>query len=182
MTSTNLAEQDAGDLCRLTAWCSAATRWPFSRPVIRCARPISSLFRIPELITHNIICHRPSSSVVRTIRWGTSPDAVLQTGLNTAIIKSVAVKRLGGPPIPVEDNNGFTAILAILVDGDEISVTVVDDTAITWPARGDTVSLQVPGEVSAKDFTLIDDGISLQRKREGERTLTCQWFVNDIAA
>jgi len=118
---------------------------------------------------------------ITTIRWGTSsPNAVLQAGLNTAIVKKIVYKRLGGAPTLIQDNNGFTAVLVGINDGDELQVTAVDDTAITWPVQYDIVSMKVPGAANAKNFIMIDDGIDLERKREGERTMTMNYFTNNI--
>ena len=123
----------------------------------------------------------PTIKGVTTIRWGTSnPNAVLQAGLNTAIVKKITYKRLGGAPTLIEDNNGFTAILVGIKDGDELAITCVDDTAITWPDQYDIVSMKVPGQANAKNFIVIDDGIDLERKREGERSLTVNAFVNSV--
>ena len=119
---------------------------------------------------------------ITTIRWGTSnPNAVLTGGLNTAIVKKVVYKRLGGAPTLIEDNNGFTAVLVGIADGDELQITCVDDTTITWPAQYTVASFQVPGQANAKNFIVVDDGIDLERKREGEKNLTLNWFTNNIA-
>jgi len=118
---------------------------------------------------------------ITTIRWGTSnPNAVLLGGLNTAIVKKIMYKRLGGAPVLIQDNNGFTACLVGIADGDELQITCMDDTGITWPAQYTVVSMQVPGQANAKNFISIDDGIDLERRREGERTLTVNWFTNNI--
>ncbi len=123
---------------------------------------------------------------VTTVRWGTGSanantgNAVLQNALNTAIVKKIMYKRLGGAPTLIQDNNGFTAILVGLNDGDELQITCVDDTAITWPVQYDIITMKVPGAANAKNFILIEDGIDLERKREGDHTMTVNWFTNSI--
>jgi len=127
----------------------------------------------------------PGSPVIKgitTIRWGTSnPNAVVvANSINTAIVKKIMYKRLGGAPTLIEDNNGFTACLVGIKDGDELQVTCVDDTAIVWPDQYDIASFKVPGQANAKNFCVIDDGMDLERKREGERSLTVNYFTNNI--
>jgi hypothetical protein len=113
-----------------------------------------------------------------TIRWGTS--GVLQSNLNTAIVKSVKVSRLGGEVIKMEDNDGFTAIIVGLNDGDKLEIEVVDETAKTWPVFFDVASLKVPGQTNAKNFLILDDDITLTKKDFGTRTIVAEAYANNI--
>ena len=112
---------------------------------------------------------------ITTIRWGTT--GLLQSPLNAAIVKSIKVARLGGEPTKIEDNDGFTAIVVGLADGDKVDITVVDDTAKTWPAPYTVLSLKGPNDVAAKNFLVTDTGEGLERKREGERTITAEYYA-----
>jgi CO dehydrogenase nickel-insertion accessory protein CooC1 len=113
-----------------------------------------------------------------TIRWGTGD--VLQGALSTAIVKSVRPRKRHEELI-IEGNTGFEHILVGLMHGDDVEITVVDDTAKTWPDYLATLSLKVPSEAAAKNFFCLDNNVSVERKREGERVMSARYFVN-IAA
>jgi predicted RNA-binding protein with TRAM domain len=114
-----------------------------------------------------------------TIRWGTT--GVLQSplagsGNTAAIVKSIKCARLGGGPTKIEDNDGYTAIVVGLVDGDKVDITVVDDTSKSWPAPYDVISLKGPNDTVAKNFLVLEPTEDLARKREGERTFSCEYY------
>jgi endonuclease YncB( thermonuclease family) len=110
-----------------------------------------------------------------TIRWGTTL-ANQATPFSTAIIKSIKASRLGGEPTKIEDNDGFTAIIVGLADGDKVEVEVVDDTSKTWPEQYDIASLKAPKASAVANFLIIDTGESLARKTEGSRTFTLEKY------
>lgn len=110
-----------------------------------------------------------------TIRWGTT-IANQAAPFSTAIIKSIKASRLGGEPTKIEDNDGFTAIVVGLNDGDRVEVEVVDDTSKTWPEMYDVASFKAPKATAAANFLVIDNGESLQRKGEGTRTFTLEKY------
>ena len=115
---------------------------------------------------------------ITTLRWGTgSAGVVTGTALAGAILKKVAHATRGGDPTLIEDNNGFTAAVVLLHDGDTLTFTCVDDTAITWPAKGDIAQYKVPGWVAAKGFLIVDNNADLERKREGERVIKAEYYV-----
>jgi hypothetical protein len=113
---------------------------------------------------------------ITTIRWGTT-IASQATPFSTAIIKSIRASRLGGEPTKIEDNDGFTTIVVGLADGDRCEVTVVDDTSKTWPEQYDVASFKAPKATAVANFLVIDNGESLERKREGERTFTLEKYT-----
>ncbi len=114
---------------------------------------------------------------ISTLRWGSGGAATGSTGVAAAIVKKVAHATRGGEPTLIEDNNGFTAAVVILHDGDTLTFTCVDDTAITWPQKGDIAQYQVPGWSAAKNFLIVDNNASLERKKEGERTIKAEFYV-----
>lgn len=114
-----------------------------------------------------------------TIRWGTS--GVLQGALaNAAIVKSIRISRLGGEPTKIEDNDGFTAIVVGINDGDRVEFTVVDDVSKSWPAFMDTFQLLMPGDAEPKYFLCLDSDPNMERKREGERVIIAEYYVNNF--
>ena len=111
-----------------------------------------------------------------TIRWGTT-IANQASPFSTAIIKSIKASRLGGEPTKIEDNDGFTAIVVGLADGDRVEVEVIDDTSKTWPEQYDIASFKAPKATAAANFLVIDNGESLARKTEGSRTFTLEKYT-----
>lgn len=76
-----------------------------------------------------------------TIIWGT--DNVMNI-VNGAIIESGKITPKNGAPIEIEDNNGFAASMILLDDGFDAEITLLYDTAKTWPGIGDKVTLVLP--------------------------------------
>lgn len=114
---------------------------------------------------------------ITTIRWGTSVSGQASP-FNTAIIKSIKPSRLGGEPTKIEDNDGFTAIVVGLNDGDRVEVTVVDDSSKVWPTFMTAASFKLPGDTVASNFLVVDaPPPSLERKKEGERTFTLEKYA-----
>jgi len=111
-----------------------------------------------------------------TIRWGTT-IASQATPWSTAIIKSIKASRLGGEPTKIEDNDGFTAIVVGLKDGDKVEVEVVDDTSKTWPEQMDVAQFKAPKDTAAKAYLVVDNGESVTRKQEGSRTFTLEYYA-----
>jgi hypothetical protein len=114
-----------------------------------------------------------------TIRWGTT-IANQATPFNTAIIDSIKVARLGGEPTKIEDNDGFTAIVVGLADGDRVEVSVIDDTSKTWPEQFDIASFKAPKATAVANFLVIDNGEELAKKTPGKRTFTLEKYTFDL--
>ena len=113
-----------------------------------------------------------------TIRWGTkSAGTTPGTSIAGAILTKVTHATRGGEPTLIEDGEGYTAAVVLIHDGDTLSFTCVDDTAITWPAKGDVAQYKVPGWAVAKGFLVVDNNADLERKREGERVIKAEYYV-----
>ena len=120
----------------------------------------------------------PTIKGITTIRWGTlSTGVATGTAMAGAILKKVTHTTRGGEPTLIEDGNGFTVTAVLLHDGDSLSFTCVDDTAITWPNKGDVVSYKVPGWSATRGFLVVDNNGDLERKREGERVIKAEYYV-----
>ena len=122
-----------------------------------------------------------------TIRWGlryggdtagtSNPNQ--QTGMSGAIVTRVNHETLGGAPTLIEDDQGFAAILVLLVDGDKLTLTCIDDSIITWPQKGDWCSFKVPGTSATNaNFICIDNNAQLGRKEPGTRGLVVEYHPN----
>ena len=111
-----------------------------------------------------------------TIRWGTT-IANQASQFSTAIIRSIKSSRLGGEPTKIEDNEGFTAIVVGLADGDRCEVEVTDDTSKTWPEQYDVASFKAPKASAAANYLVIDNGENLARKTEGVRTFVLEKYA-----
>lgn len=111
-----------------------------------------------------------------TIRWDT--DGVLQAGLASAIVDSVRCSTLGGEPHKIDGKKGFTAVVVLLDDGERLELECVDDTALTWPAKGDVISLKGPNDALAKNVLVVDHGSDNPKKREGMRSITVEAYTD----
>jgi hypothetical protein len=115
-----------------------------------------------------------------TIRWGIKSSGVVQAGgMSGAIVTRVGHETLGGAPTLIEDDQGFAAILVLLVDGDKLTLTCIDDSILTFPQKGDWCSFKVPGQVATNaNFICIDNNAQLARKEAGTRGLVVEYHPN----
>jgi hypothetical protein len=123
---------------------------------------------------------RLQNGITTTIAWGTE-------GMNTYtyIVKSLRAQRLV-EEIKIEQGSGLTAIDVLLIDGDQVEVTVIDDTTIKPPDVGSAVFFTNPLNASTasppwslglfQGFWVIDNSYNAARKTEGERVLLCKYF------
>lgn len=115
---------------------------------------------------------------ITTLRWGIKPSAVATGGgVGAALLKKVVHATRGGEPTLIEDDQGYTAAVIGLHDGDTLTFTCVDDTAITWPQKFDVAQYKVPGWVAAKGFLIVDNNADLERRRDGERIIKAEYYV-----
>ena len=118
----------------------------------------------------------PAPSVIQkgitTALWGTDSKVGTPSG---AIVEKLTITPKNKDPIEVEDNNGFAAILVLLLDGFNAEATMVYDTAKTWPAEGDTIVLTVPKTGAAggtEDFNCLLCSISKDMTRKDHAKIT----------
>jgi hypothetical protein len=111
----------------------------------------------------------PTLKGITTIKWGSGASMGTPS---TALVQSGRITPKNGMPVEIEDNNGFTAALVFLPDGFDAEVTMMYDTALTWPGQSDTVVLTLPkwgaagGTQAFNCFVAADPSIDIERKRE----------------
>jgi len=109
---------------------------------------------------------------ITTITWGTS--GMTAGGIATAIVEEATFR-----PIKdrgrIQDGNGFTVSTADIPDGEEATVRCVYDSAITFPAEGDVITLTKPGGAATK-FEVTEIEQVATRKKEGSITLKVERF------
>lgn len=105
-----------------------------------------------------------------TIKWG-STGAVAAAALTSAIVARASFTGKNGSAIEIEDNEGFAKAMVILADGFDANIECVYDSAITWPAVGDTVALKRPRDTAALNCLLADIEDAQERKKEATLTL-----------
>ena len=115
-----------------------------------------------------------------TIRWGIKSSGVVQQGgMAGAIVIRVNHETLGGAPTIIEDDAGFAAIIVLLVDGDKLTLTCIDDSVVTFPQKGDWCSFKVPGQaLTNANFICIDNNAQLARREPGTRGLVVEYHPN----
>jgi hypothetical protein len=117
-----------------------------------------------------------------TIRWGIKSSGVVQQGgMAGAIVTRVGHETLGGAPTIIEDDQGFAAIMVLIVDGDKLTLTCIDDSVVTFPAKGDWCSFKVPGQVATNaNFICIDNNAQLARREAGTRGIVVEYHPNIV--
>lgn len=117
---------------------------------------------------------------ITTLIWGSGG---FMGSPSTAIVHSGRVTPKNGMPIEIDDVNGITAALVFLDDGFDADVTLMYDTALTWPGMAQTVILTLPvwgpdnsgntggtgtagGTAPYKCFVASVPSIDLERKKE----------------
>ena len=89
---------------------------------------------------------------------------------SAAVVESGSITPKNNAPIEIEDNDGFAVTEILLDDGFNASFKCLYDSALTWPAVGDNVTLTLPKR-GAKVCTLVAIGEDISRKREAMITL-----------
>ena len=110
----------------------------------------------------------PTAGSPTTIVWGTD-------GLYSGYIVISAREETRVEEIDIMQGAGFTAIVVLLYDGNNVELTVVDDTAVNPPAIGAIVSVLSPfGAII--NALVVNNGTDQERKREGHRTLSIKSY------
>lgn len=124
---------------------------------------------------------------ITTITWGT--DGVLLSGFgNPANANEVGWNGVAGyvvvsaseedriEEIPVMQAAGFTAIVALLNDGKNVDIEVIDDTTITPPTLANNPLTYSSPFSSSFGCLLVAKRGDMARKREGLRRLTIKSY------
>lgn len=106
---------------------------------------------------------------ISTIVWGTTGKLGTPSG---AIVQSISVTPKHSDTIgEIENGDGAGVALVLLDDGFSARVRCEYDTALTWPAIGDTVTLSLPkigaaGGATEHSCYVTSISADLARKRE----------------
>lgn len=112
----------------------------------------------------------PIKKGITTISWGSS-GAVASGAVAAAIVARASFTPKNGQAFEIEDNVGFTAAMVFLNDGFDASLECVYDSAITWPAEGDAVSLKRPRDAAAVQAYVASIEDTVERKKEAMLTI-----------
>lgn len=109
---------------------------------------------------------------VPTITWGTDNVMNVPSG---AVIQSGKITPKNGAPFELEDNNGFAFTAVMLDDGFDASVTLIHDSAKSWPDLNANVVMSLPkwggnGYQSYNTFVGATPEEDMERKREATIT------------
>jgi hypothetical protein len=115
----------------------------------------------------------PSATIkgLTTIKWGTAGRLTAGAFTNAVVMRATFTPK-NGEPIEIEDNDGFAKALVLLDDGFNATVEVLFDTAITWPAVGDTVALKRPNPNAEAALNCLCASIEQASERKKETTLS----------
>lgn len=106
----------------------------------------------------------PIKKGLTTIHWGSG--STTSGALAGAVIQRATFTPKNSDPIEIEDNDGFAKTLVLLEDGFNATVECLYDSAISWPAVGDVVSLQRPDDDAPLNCLLVSREEAKERKRE----------------
>lgn len=107
----------------------------------------------------------PIKKGISTIKWGSSAT-VAAGALTAAIVARGSFTDKNGQAFEIEDNEGFAAALIFLADGFDGTLECVYDSAITWPAVGDAISLKRPRDAAALQCYVASIEDTVERKKE----------------
>lgn len=107
----------------------------------------------------------PIKKGLTTISWG-STGAVAAGALTAAIVARGSFTAKNGQAFEIEDNEGFTKAMVFLADGFDATLECVYDSAITWPADGDAISLKRPRDAAALSCYVASIEDTVERKKE----------------
>lgn len=119
----------------------------------------------------------PIKKGLTTILWG-SGTAVPSGALAAAIVVRASFTDKSGSAIEIEDNDGFAKAMVLLNDGFDATLECVYDSAITWPAVGDTVILKRPHLTDPVNCLLASIDPSVERKKEATISLKLHYRPN----
>lgn len=105
-----------------------------------------------------------------TIKWGSS-GTVAAGALTAAIFVRGSFTDKNGQAFEIEDNEGFSKALVFLADGFDATIECVYDSAITWPAIGDAISIKRPRDAAALGGYVASIEDTVERKKEAMLSL-----------
>lgn len=97
---------------------------------------------------------------------GICPRATFKNAPNTGVINRI------------ENNNGGEVITVLLYDGFDVDLEYVYDSAITWPALGDVVTVKSPTDGAGKSCLVVNSPVEeciAERKKEAMITVKCEY-------
>lgn len=105
-----------------------------------------------------------------TITWGTD-------GLYSSYIVKSARFTQRAEEIDIENGSGFEAVVFLILKGEQVEFTVIDDTSvsITPPQVGDVVAFTTPFTASLNLWVTANE-VTGARKEPGERVFTAKSF------
>jgi len=104
-----------------------------------------------------------------TIVWGTE-------NIYSGYIVISAREEARVEEIDLMQGAGFTAIVVLLYDGNNVEITVIDDTAVNPPAISQIVTLLSPYG-NQINMLCVNNNADQERKREGHRTLSFKSYT-----
>lgn len=114
------------------------------------------------------------ASNASTLVWGTDGfwgSYIVKSIRSTDVVENIYI----------ENGTGIRAKRIQLWQGREVDITVVDDTAMTIPKPGTSVSFKDPISKETFAFKVINNDYNAARKQEGERVLRCEcmWAIDN---
>lgn len=106
---------------------------------------------------------------ITTIVWGTE-------NIYAGYIAVSAREETRVEEIDIMQGAGFTAIVVLLYDGNNVEITVIDDTAVNPPSIGQVVTLLSPYGAPI-NMLCVNNNADQERKREGHRVMSFKSYI-----
>jgi len=118
----------------------------------------------------------PTIKGISTIYWGMGNANSPAFNVAGAIVESLSITPKNAKPVAeIEDNNGGAAVIVLLVDGFDATVSCVYDAAKAWPAEGANCVLNLPmatgnanANTTAYTCLVVSQKPDLKRKTEAK--------------
>lgn len=109
------------------------------------------------------------------IRWGTDG---INPFANSALIVISCTPADEIETLYVENGTGLKAVRIILWQGRRVNFTVVDDSTITPPTPGQTITYSDPlSGATFATFRVIENSYNAARKEPGQRVITTEFLT-----
>ena len=112
-------------------------------------------------------------SGVSALSWGTQ-GAMGNSTYAGYIVKSARYTERN-EKIDIENGTGFEAFIIMLLKGENVEFTVVDNSSVTAPTGGTVVTLDTAYGAS-RALLVEETSVSLAQKQAGERSITAKYY------
>lgn len=114
-----------------------------------------------------------------TLAWGT--DGLYTEDGVSVIVLSIRPAQMV-EEIPIENGSGVVSTQVLIVQGQQVEITVLDDRSVTaWPKAGQVITVLSPlpsgAAATSTNYEVVDNSYQGSRKAPGERTILAKVYT-----